>query len=233
MAHGTTHDTAHGTAHGTTHEHIKERAHSSSRSFYNNKPTTNTPTHNKEDEIKNNIAEILETDPELGFFRNKKLKPQQVLSWMTELHISLDDMIESLRHYRFYLVDMKKEEKIEDLFDYFYKVLKKAGYYKPANSYKSFTQKQIDRELARAERLKAETQQLAHIREKADEAEFELMFEKMLSDPDGQLFKACFEKLTPYAKSRRNKPGDAFYNPMREALKSHLGHLESNADVSN
>ena len=178
----------------------------SSSSFLNKKTTT----------LKN-IEHILSSDPELGYWQDLKLKPQQIKKWMDEIQINLEDIVDSLKHCRFDLVDngLLESKPVRDPLSWLYKRLKQYGYYHAPKGYKSFEDKAIERAKERLKKKQERAKELEAIREAELEAERKIAFEKVMADPDGDTYKRCFKKLN---KIEKRLKGQGFVTCMRKAF---------------
>ncbi|MCF8095873.1 MAG: hypothetical protein K9J79_10995, partial [Desulfobacteraceae bacterium] len=185
-----------------------EASYNSSSSFLNKKPTTD------KNDVFRKISEALQKDPELGYWRQKELKPKQVVNeWMPKSGMSAAEMIESLKHCRFEMVDLGVEESkpVENVFNYFFRVIEKTGYYPKPKGYKSFEEKRIEREQERAKQLREEAERLEAARNERLEAETKIEFEKMMQDPESELYKTCYAELNQYQKRNKSMISEAMW----------------------
>jgi len=95
---------------------------------------------------KGNIESILSSNPELGYWRNKGLTEKQIDQWMKTAKCSLENMIQYLCYCRFEMVDLNLEESkpVENVFNWFFKMLERTGSYPKPKGYKSHQEKQIE-----------------------------------------------------------------------------------------
>jgi len=172
---------------------------------------------NKNTTTLKDIELILSSDPELGYWRDIHLKPKQIQQWMDEIQISLEDVIESLKHCRFDLVDngLLESKPVRDPLSWIYKRLKKYGYYHEPNGYVSFEDKALKRAKERLKKKQERAKELAAIREAELEAERRIEFEKMMNDTECELYKTCYAKLNNIEKKLKNK---GFVRCMRKAF---------------
>ncbi len=194
-------------------------AHYSSSSFLNNKTTTTKGDFHKGTCPETaTIAKILATHPELGYWRQKKLTPQQIKKWMELTGASLESMIQSLCHCRFEMVemDLEKQREIKNVFNWFYRIIERAGFYPRPKDYQSFEERQIEIE----KKLLAEKQErarvLSELRRQKLEAEREIAFQEMLADPSSELYQACFSRLNKF--TQETKVVSFFERSMRDAF---------------
>lgn len=165
------------------------------------------------------FKQILDSHPELGYWRQKGLTVKQLSTWSRQFDLNPEDIIHSLCYCRFDMVDndREKSEPINDVFNWFFRILERTGSYpKPAN-YKSHQQKQIDREKERVEELKKQAEELRKARQDAINANHELEFEKMLQDTSGETYKKCYEQLPDFLKKPGKQGSMSFNAAMRKA----------------
>jgi|GEM_PF-6904044 len=199
-----------------------------SSSSYINKKTTTTKGefHNSTSVELAAIAQVLATHPELGYWRQKKLSPQQIKKWMELTGASLESMIQSLCHCRFEMVelDLEQQRDIKNVFNWFYRIIERAGFYPRPKDYQSFEEKQIEME----KKLLAEKQERARVlkelRRQKIEAEREIAFQEMLADPSGELYQACFSRLNRF--TQETKLVSLFERAMRDAFEQVMDERE-------
>lgn len=194
-----------------------EASYNSSSSSLNEKPTTG------KNDVFRKISEALQKDPELGYWRQKELKPKQVVNeWIPKSGMSAAEMIESLKHCRFEMVDLGVEESrpVENVFNYFFRVIEKTGYYPKPKGYKSFEEKRIEREQERAKQLREEAERLEAARNERLEAETKIEFEKMMQDPESELYKACYAELNQYQKRNKSMISEAMWRIYKKKWKN-------------
>ncbi|KPA10710.1 hypothetical protein MHK_009085, partial [Candidatus Magnetomorum sp. HK-1] len=76
------------------------------------------------------IEVIIESHPELGYWRQKKLTPKQFLNWLRITQCKIETMILYLSYCAFDMVNNEKEKNIKKtVFDYFFRIIEKAGHY--------------------------------------------------------------------------------------------------------
>jgi len=158
---------------------------------------------------------IFKTDPELGYWHEKGLQHQQVLKWMEETGMSQTIMVQSLKHCRFDMVDNEIEEKkpVNNVFNWFYSIIKKSGHYPKPTGYKSWSEKMMEMEKALLEEQEAEIRQMEELRTRKYKIEHERKFNEMMSDPRGEIYQMVFERLT--ALEKQLGEGIAFEKSMR------------------
>ncbi len=138
----------------------------------------------------------------------------------------LESMIQSLCHCRFEMVDLNKEatKPVDNVCNWFFRILERTGYYPRPKGYKSFAEKQLELE----KQLLAEKQErarvLAALMQEKIAAEREIAFHEMLADPQGELYQECYRRLNNYAK--QTKLTSIFTRAMREAFDQVLNERE-------
>lgn len=172
------------------------------------------------------IAQTLATHPELGYWRQKGLTARQIERWMQLTGASLESMVQSLCHCRFEMVDLGKEESkpVDNVFNWFFRIIERLGYYPRPQGYKSFAEKQLEI----TKKIVAEKQQqakaLAELQQQKIAAEREIAFHEMLADPNGELYQECYGRINNYAK--QTKLVSIFTRAMREAFDEIMNERE-------
>lgn len=179
----------------------------SSSSFYNKTAT-------------DKISTILADHHELGYWRQKGLTEKQIKEWMKIAECGPDIMVQYLCFCRFEMVDNGLEESkpVGNVFNWFFKILERTGCYPKPKNYKSFREKDIEREKAIVEERERQMNEARELYQRKIEAEKGAEFWEMMNDPEGETYKACFEKLPKAMKSRRQKGGKMFETAMRKAF---------------
>jgi hypothetical protein len=174
---------------------------------------------NKNTTTLKDIELVLSSDPELGYWQDLKLKPQQIKKWMEEIQINLEDIVDSLKHCRFDLVDngLLESKPVRDPLSWVYKRLKQYGYYHAPKGYVSFEDRAIERAKERLKRKQERAKELEAIREAELATERKIAFEKMMSDPESDLYNRCFSKLN---KIEKRLKGRGLVTSMRKVFDS-------------
>ena len=174
--------------------HQGKKPHYSSSSLLSNKTTT--------DEIEN----ILSTHPELGYWRQKGLTSKQMKDWV-KISSSIENLIQSLCYCRYEMVDLNLEESkpIDNVFNWFFKIIEKAGSYPKPKGYQSFEDKQVEQERVALEEKEKRVEELKSLSRKKWELDREETFWEMMNDPDGNLYKECHVTLNNFAKKSKGK----------------------------
>ncbi len=162
------------------------------------------------------IETILSTHPELGYWRQKGLTQKQMEEW-TKITGNIENLIQSLCYCRYEMVDLNLEESkpIDNVFNWFFKILEKAGSYPKPKGYKSFEEKQIEQERKNLEEKRKRVEELKGLSRAKWELELEETFWEMLNDPEKDLYKECYGKLNKFAKKSKGKP---FESSMRSVF---------------
>ncbi|MDD3581510.1 MAG: hypothetical protein PHW74_10870 [Desulfobacca sp.] len=177
-------------------------------------PTTNNELHN----LTKAIAETLENHPELGYWRQKGLTVKQIEQWMQLSGSTLNNMIQSLCHCRFEMVDLDQEKSkpVENVFNWFFRVIERVGYYPPPKGYKSYLHKQIELENQILAEREQQLKELRKIQEAKIAQEKELAFREMMSNPEGELYQTCYQQLNHFA--QKSTRIELFEMAMRKAF---------------
>jgi len=129
---------------------------------------------------------------------------------------SLESMVQSLCHCRFEMVELDKEKDIQNVFNWFYKVIERAGFYPKPKGYQSYLERQLEIEkkllAEKQERLKT----LAELQQQKKETERSLAFYEMLAQPDSELYQQCFSRLNKFTQNTKNT--SLFERFMRDAF---------------
>jgi hypothetical protein len=116
------------------------------------------------------------------------------------------------------MVDMNLEESkpIENVFNWFFRIIERTGHYPKPKGYKSFEEKQIEQERKTIEEKEKRIQELRELSRKKYEQEQEEKFWEMMNDADGDLYKQCHAKLNLFEKNL--KGGPVFEKSMRKVF---------------
>lgn len=166
----------------------------------------------------NEIESIINTEPELGYWREKGLTKKMVLHWVEQTGCSFDVIIRSLKYCKFELVDKGLEESkpVKNVFNWFFRVLEKTGGYPKPKGYKSFLQKQVETEREIMAEREKQANELKEIFERKKKAEQDTRFWAMMNEPEGETYKKTLAKLSPF--ERKLKSGQAFEAAMQGAF---------------
>ena len=192
-----------GLSDGTSHGLSDAMSGHYSSSIESNKTTTN------------NLDGLLKTDPELGYWQEKGLNKQQVQKWLEETGMSEGLMIQALKYCRFEMVDNNLEESkpVQNVFNWFYTIIKRTGHYPKPPGYKSWSEKMMELEQALIEEQESELRRMEELRTRKYKLEGDRRFHEMLSDPDGETYKAVYSRLSAFEKELAE--GMAFEKAMR------------------
>lgn len=168
-----------------------------------------------------NLETLLKTDPELGYWQEKGLQCQQVQKWMEETGMSQVIMLQSLKHCRFDMVDREIEESkpVQNVFNWFYTIIKRSGHYPKPAGYKSWSEKLMEIEQALIEEQEAEIRRMEELRTRRYKLEAERKFQEMMSDPNGETYKAVYGRLSKFEKEL----GDGM--PFETAMRTRFDEL--------
>lgn len=192
-----------GLSDGTTHGLSGAMSGHYSSSLESNKTTTN------------NLEGLLKNDPEFGYWQEKGLLQQQVQKWLEETGMSQSLMIQALRYCRFDMVDNNQEESkpVQNVFNWFYTIIKRTGHYPKPPGYKSWSEKMMELEQALIEEQESELQRMEELRTRKYKLDGDRKFHDMISDPDGETYKAVYARLGAFEKELAE--GMAFERALR------------------
>jgi hypothetical protein len=164
------------------------------------------------------IESIINTQPELAYWREKGLTKKMVLHWVERTGCSFEVIIRSLKYCKFELVDKGLEESkpVKSVFNWFFRVLEKTGGYPKPKGYKSFLQKQVETEREIMAEREKQANELKEIFERKKKAEQDTKFWAMMNEPEGETYKKTFAKLSPF--EQKLKSGQAFHAAMQGAF---------------
>jgi hypothetical protein len=161
---------------------------------------------------------MLSTHPELGYWRQKGLTAKQILQWIKIAGCCLENMIQYLCFCRFEMIDlnMEKSKPVDNVFNWFFRIIEKTGAYPKPKGYKSFSEKQLEAERQLVEQKEQETREAQALYRRKVEAELDKKFWDMMNNPEGDVYKKCFDCLNDFQKKRTC--GKGFEMSMRSAF---------------
>jgi hypothetical protein len=165
------------------------------------------------------IRKMLRSHPEMGYWRQKGLTEKQVAEWMKVADCGLDRMASYLSYCRYEMVDLNLEQSkpIQDVFNWFFKILERSGQYRKPRGYLSHAERKLEAERKAIEEKKKQIEALKALKREQWEQEREMEFWEMLNDAEGELYQRCFSKLNNFDRKRARKGGKAFEMAMRRA----------------
>lgn len=166
------------------------------------------------DEIKKDLT----INPELGYWRQKGLTAKLIADWMKVADCSYDSMVEYLCYCRFEMVDknLENSKPVENVFNWFFKIIEKTGSYPKPKGYKTFAEKQLEQERWIVEQKEKQAQEAKELYRRKFEAARDKEFWEMMGDEAAELYKKCFKRLNNFQKKR--KEGRGFEMSMRKAF---------------
>lgn len=169
----------------------------SSSSYFEEKPTTTK-------------SEILK-DPELRYWAEEGVTEKQIQTWMSEFQMAAEEITISLRYARF---DILERGDVQNPQNWFYKLLTRTGFYPKPQNYKSLLE---IRAAALHQQQEADRAAVAQI----EALEREENFQKILANPDSQIYKELLSQVGSFAREQMND-GDtrAAEIEMRELFKN-------------
>jgi hypothetical protein len=173
------------------------------------------------------IINIFKNHAELGYWKQKGLSVKQLSRWIETAQCSLENMIQYLCYCRYEMVDLGVEDSkpVDNVFNWFFKVIEKIGSYPKPKGYKSLREKQLEEERALVEQKEKEAQETRDLYERRIKAERDKIFYEMLNNPEVELYKKCFENLNDFQK--RRKFGKGFETSMRSMFDQILEQEDS------
>lgn len=168
------------------------------------------------------LGALLTTDPELGYWQDKGLQPQQVQKWMEETGMGQILMIQSLKYCRFDMVDNNQEENkpVQNVFNWFYSIIKRTGHYPKPAGYKSWAEKLFEVEKSLLEEQEAEVRRMEELRLRRYKLEIDRKFLDLMNDPGSETYQRVFERLSPLEKQLGE--GISFEKAMRRRFEELL-----------
>ena len=121
------------------------------------------------------------------------------MTWCKEFEIPAEEMSKQLAWARWDMIENRKNETVENPVNWFYGVLRRTGgcYTRP--------EKYMSPAERRLRDMEAEAKRLEEAREQARQVEIELEFQKILDDPDGNIYKQLFTQLSDFEKQQKGK----------------------------
>lgn len=141
---------------------------------------------------------------ELGWWVSIGLTVAKTAEWLREFSgagLTSQDLSNSLKYAWFDAAINRIQpagRPIDNYFNWFYKYLP-GGYPAPGN-YKSYTQVLIEKERLELAEIEREKNELVEIRRRKQEAQKELIFQKLLLDTESKEYQALYEKVSDFAK---------------------------------
>lgn len=182
---------------------------------------TTTCARAREDETPHpEIEALLCGHPEFGYWRQKGLTAKQVGSWIKTAGVSLSTMASYLCWCRFDMVenDFEAKKPVNNVFNYFFKVLERSGGYPKPENYVSFEDKRLSEEREAAEHAAGLAKEAEMIYRERLESEQAARFWNMMGLPDSEMYKKCLEALPEMFRLKARKSGTAFETAMRQAF---------------
>lgn len=111
------------------------------------------------------------------------------------------------------------------MYDWFFRIIEKTGHYPKPKGYRSYEEKEIERQKNILEEKQKHLSELQELREKEKVIERDIQFEKMLKDSKSELHKLILGMLNNY--SRKLKPNSTgFIRSMRIAFDEYMDKEE-------
>jgi len=113
-------------------------------------------------------------------------------------------------------LDFEKSKPVDNVFNWFFRMIERIGAYPKPKNYKSFNEKQLEIDRQIAEQKEKDAIESKALYKRKIEAEQDKKFWDMMNDPDSDLYKQCFESLNSFQKKRTT--GEGFEMSMRGAF---------------
>jgi len=194
-------------------------AHSSSSFKIITTTTTEDPlTVGYEDKSPKTAEGFVLVGPIEAYWGEEGLQEAQAQKWCSQFEVEPDQMRQQLEWARFDLeVNDRRSEVKKDVISWFFGHLRKTGgcFPRPGN-YKSPTE-------LRAEALEIELAKETEAKERLTAAEMERDFRQILSDPEGERYKALLMQINEFA---RTMEGEALESCLREEFFKNSKNIE-------
>ncbi len=172
------------------------------------------PTHDvfiSSSSIKTNTTIL--SSPEMLFWVDIGLQERHVMAWCKEFDISAEEMRQQLAWARWDMIENRKDETVENPVNWLYGVLRRTGgCYPRPEKYMSPAERRL-------RDMEAEAKRLEEAREQTRQVEFDLEFQKILDDPDGDDYKQLFAQLSDFEKQQKGKVLDMGLRRIFQATK--------------
>ena len=186
---------------------LNDRSENSSSSFLNN----------KEPLLLKEIAEYFDYYPDLSFWTDNHLTPQDVLKWLQEFDLPLDDMILYLSRCAFHILNDEALVLRKSPIDYFYGCIKKNKSYRIPKGYLTLEERRLADLKKQVEEKERIARELIDLENRDKEATLQSRYAEMMANENGELYQRCFKEIPSIFKDDRTREG--FKVAMKEALK--------------
>ena len=183
--------------------HLSEN---SSSSFLNNKEL-----------LLREIEEHFDYHPDLSYWIDNHLTPQDVLKWLQEFDLALDDMILYLSRCAFHILNDKALVLRKSPIDYFYGCIKKNKSYRIPKGYLTLEERRLTELKKQVEEKERIARELIDLENRDKEATLQSRYGEMMANENGELYQRCFKEIPGIFKDDRTREG--FKVAMKEALK--------------
>ena len=136
-------------------------------------------------ETTTNLKNILNSHPELEYWRKKGLTSKQIKQWMKAAECDSDIMIRYLCYcrYEMEITGLETSKPVHNVFNWFFKIIEKTGHYPKPKGYKSFQELKNEQERLILRDQKKEAEMAEKIYRERLEIERRKIFFEMMNDP--------------------------------------------------
>jgi hypothetical protein len=136
---------------------------------------------------------------EVLYWEDAGLAERHAMAWCKEFEITNEELRQQLAWARWDIIENRKEETIEKPLNWLYGVLRRTGgcYPRPENYLSPAERRLRD--------MMTEAKQREEARSQLRQTELELEFQRIMDDPDGDVFLLLQEQLTDFEKQQKGK----------------------------
>ena len=197
--------TPHQMVHPLSHR-LNHRSDNSSSSFLNNKEL-----------LLREIEDYFDYHPDLSFWTDNHLTPQDVLKWLQEFDLPLDDMILYLSRCAFNILNDEDLVLKKSPIDYFYGCIKKTKAYRIPKGYLTLEERRLADFKKHVEKKERIASELIDLENRDREATLQSKYAEMMANENGELYQKCLREIPSIFKDDRTR--ESFKVAMKEALK--------------
>jgi DNA-binding Lrp family transcriptional regulator len=172
---------------------------------------------NKEPLLLREIEEYFDYHPDLLFWTDNHLTPQDVLKWLQEFDLTLEDMILYLSRCAFHILNDEALVLRKSPIDYFYGCIKKNEAYRIPKGYLTLEERRLADLKKQVEEKERIAKELIDLENRDKEATLQSRYVEMMANENGELYQRCFKEIPGIFKDDRTREG--FKVAMKEALK--------------
>jgi hypothetical protein len=161
------------------------------------------------------IESVISTSPDLRYWHEKGLTAKQFNTWLDTAQCGPETLTQYLAWFAFDATEngIEESKKILNVFNWFFRILKKSGAYPKPGNFKSHTDRMLAQERELVEQEAAKLKELQQLREQKAQIVIDTEYETMISDPECELYQECLKALNKY-----QRKGKAFDEAMKRAF---------------